>query len=125
MDPVNPLVTGRVRCTTAARILKVSPTYIAQLKGNGHISNTGHGYCVFEEVDKYLKELEAKRKAGAGKYEPPMRYVAKKAEGDTTDEVHLEKTKRRKGRLVGLDQVGIRARRVTHPNPIFDNGDRY
>lgn len=102
MDPVNPLVTGRVRCTTAARMLGISCATISRLKNAGIISNTGHGYCIFEEVDKYLKSKQK-----------------------IEDEVWMEKMKRAKQPRIGLDQVGIRARRVTHPNPIFDNGDRY
>jgi hypothetical protein len=40
------------------------------------------------------------------------------------DEVWMQKQKRERKKDVAMDQVGFRARRVTHSNPIFDNGDR-
>ena len=103
MDPVNHPLTGRVRVTTAARVLSTKPQIIATLKGSGKIRDAGHGYCYIEDIVQYMRRKQASK----GKYEPPM-----KRKGD-------------KPKDVGMDQVGFRARRVTHSNPIFDNGDRY
>jgi len=86
--------------TTAARFTGVKLGTINAMKHAGRIRNAGHGYCYIEDV-----------------------LAARKREA-VDDEVWMQKQKRERKKDVAMDQVGFRARRVTHSNPIFDNGDR-